>query len=213
MRTILAILFVGIVAWFAAWILSGCTHAPRVAETAIEAWEIMQEQEAMIDEATDETEDITDDTQETDESDWRTWKNAPEELVQGAPYHRNGDGKFEYRGGGHGLYKPETSLWLVNGLKAEHVAVGAVYHDATCTNPVIRNGSCVFLTHNNKPVNEANPITNFDDPNHYHPKHLTLGGFKFRNATAVQSGQVLGCWTKDGRLYAKYIYDRNVRQK
>ena len=227
MKTLFAIGFVGMVpvSVFIVLGIIGCANTDingvRIAATAMEAYEayqdaVLAQEEAVISNAVEGAEGsgiLTEGREGHEGGSWRTWPGAPDKLVVGAPYHKNHDGNFEYRGGGHGLYKPESRLWLVRGLKAEHVAVGAVYLDAECTKPVIRNGACVFLRHDNRPTDEAHPIQNPQDPNHYHPPHLTLGGFKFRGATAVESRQVLGCWTKDGRLYAKYIYDRDVRQK
>ena len=218
MKTLFAIGFVGMVAVSVFIVLGifGCANTDingvRIAATAMEAYEayqdaVLAQEEAVISNAVEGVEP------ETATDDWRTWPGAPDKLIVGAPYHKDHYGNFEYQGGGHGKYKPSTRLWLIKGLRAEHVAVGAVYYDATCTNPVIRNGKCVYLQHDGKPTDEAHPIQNFQDPNHYHPPDLRLGGFKFRGATAVKSGQVLGCWTKDGKLYAKYIYDRDVRQK
>jgi len=133
---------------------------------------------------------------------WSAAEGAPETLTEGARYKIKRDGEtwyFAYQGG-VGLYKPESSLWLVN-VKAAQVKTAGEYAPDGRVIKWFRIGG------NSEPRADGNQ-TNGDLPGYYHSNQL-----KLRDAKATASGNTFRAILTDGRVIEKTIVDRNVRQE
>jgi hypothetical protein len=127
----------------------------------------------------------------------------PSKLVDGAPYRVYKDGAdwvFAYRGG-DGLYKPESRLWLVGGVKASDVLTAGDY-DAT--GRVVR---WLRIGSNEGPRADGNQVI-VESSDMYHS-----GQLKLRDAKVSASGNTLILICRDGRRLEKRIIDRDWRQE
>ncbi len=109
--------------------------------------------------------------------------------------------------GGDGLYKPESSLWLLpRGIRAATIKTAGEYRP---------DGSLVKwfrLGGNSEPFADGSqPIR--DHAGMYHPQHQDLGGVKLRAARATCSGNVFRTILRDGRVLEKLIQNKDVRQE
>jgi len=123
--------------------------------------------------------------------------------------------------GGYGLYKPESSLWLLKrGIRAPQVLTAGEYNpDGTQVMIEVKINGKIQLTPKwfrlggaSAPYADGTqPIQDYDEL--YHPPSMTLGGLKMREAKVKANGNVLKCVLRDGTILSKTIIDRNIRQE